>query len=52
MLSTIQLENKAITNTGSSIMDLLFEKLDEAIDDIEQGRVQTLDEAWQDIDSI
>jgi hypothetical protein len=25
--------------------------LDDAIDDIEQGRVQSIDEAWKEIDS-
>lgn len=33
-------------------MHILFNKLDEAIDDMEQGRVQTLDEAWNEIDDI
>lgn len=36
----------------SESMKILFRKLDEAIDDLEQGRVQTLDEAWKEIDSI
>ena len=33
-------------------MELLFRKLDEAIDDMEQGRVSTIDEAWEEIDAI
>lgn len=33
-------------------MDLLFRKLDEAIDDMEQGRICTIDEAWKEIDAI
>ncbi|MDD6571368.1 MAG: hypothetical protein PUF12_03160 [Thermoflexaceae bacterium] len=33
-------------------MDLLFSKLDEAIDDMENGRVQTIEEAWKEIDAI
>ena len=33
-------------------MDVLFGKLDEAIDDMENGRVQTIEEAWEEIDSI
>ncbi|MDE6602416.1 MAG: hypothetical protein K2K90_09695 [Lachnospiraceae bacterium] len=33
-------------------MEVLFGKLDEAIDDMESGRVQTIEEAWQEIDSI
>ncbi|MBD5515719.1 MAG: hypothetical protein HDR06_14045 [Lachnospiraceae bacterium] len=33
-------------------MEVLFGKLDEAIDDMESGRVQTIEEAWKEIDSI
>ena len=33
-------------------MQVLFYKLDEAIDDMEQGRVQTIEEAWKEIDAI
>lgn len=33
-------------------MQVLFHKLDEAIDDMEQGRVQTIEEAWKEIDAI
>jgi hypothetical protein len=33
-------------------MNILLSKLDDAIDDIEQGRVQSIDEAWKEIDSI
>ena len=33
-------------------MDILLGKLDEAINDMEQGRVQTIDEAWEEIDTL
>ena len=33
-------------------MDILHTKLDDAITDIETGRVQTLEEAWKEIDEI
>ena len=33
-------------------MDVLLGKLDEAIDDMENGRVQTIDEAWDKIDRV
>jgi hypothetical protein len=33
-------------------MNILLSKLDDAIDDIEQGRVQSIDEAWKEIDFI
>jgi hypothetical protein len=39
-----------ITYTIDDAMDVLLSKLDEAIDDMENGRVQTLDEAWEEID--
>lgn len=38
--------------TIDDAMSVLFEKLDEAIDDMENGRVQTIEEAWKEIDSI
>lgn len=40
------------TYTVNDAMDVLLAKLDEAIDDMEHGRVQTIDEAWEDIDAI
>lgn len=33
-------------------MEVLFHKLDEAIDDMESGKVQTVEDAWKEIDSI
>ena len=45
-------KNHEITYTLSDAMDALLMKLDEAIDDMENGRVQDLDEAWKEIDSI
>lgn len=39
-------------NTIKDAVDVLFGKLDEAIDDMENGRVQTIDEAWEEIDKI
>lgn len=33
-------------------MNVLFEKLDKAIDDMENGRVQTIEEEWKEIDDI
>ena len=34
----------------SEMMEILFSLLDEAIDDIENGRVKTLEEAWKEIE--
>lgn len=33
-------------------MKELLSKLDEAIDDMENGRVQSIEDAWEEIDSI
>jgi len=30
----------------------LFSKLDEAIEDVENGRVQTINDAWKEIDAV
>ena len=37
---------------GIGTMDVLLSKLDEAIDDMENGRVQTVEEAWAEIDAV
>ena len=42
-------DNRLIMNDA---MDELLSKLDVAIDDMEQGRVQPIDDAWKDIDRI
>ena len=36
--------------TIDDAMDILLEKLDESIDDVENNRVQTIDNAWEEID--
>lgn len=41
-----------ISYTIDDAMEVLFGKLGEAIDDMENGRVQTIEEAWGEIDSI
>ena len=42
------------TDSCRAIVELsgLLGRLDEAIDDMEQGRVQTIEEAWAEIDAI
>ena len=42
-------DNRLIMNDA---MDELLSKLDVAIDDMEQGRVQPIDDAWKEIDRI
>ena len=38
--------------TLNDAMDVLLTKLDDAIDDMEQGRVQSIEDAWKEIDQI
>ncbi len=38
--------------TIDNAMDILLEKLDDSIDDVENNRVQTIDDAWEEIDVI
>ena len=38
--------------TMNDAMDELLSKPDVAIDDMEQGRVQPIDDAWKEIDRI
>lgn len=45
-------EDKNKYNSVDSAMNHLFSLLDEAIDDIENGRVLTEEEAWKEIDEI
>lgn len=40
------------TYTINDSMNVLLGKLDGAIDDMENGRVQTIDEAWEEIDRV
>ncbi len=40
------------TYTLDDAMDILLAKLDGAIDDLEYGRAQTIDEVWKEIDVI
>lgn len=40
------------TYTINDSINVLLGKLDEAIDDMETGRVQTIDEAWDEIDRV
>ena len=40
--------NKSLSYQAEDVMKVLFQKLDEAIDDMEQGRVRTIEEAWEE----
>ena len=45
-------KNPETLDSVDSAMNLLFSKLDEAIDDMENGRVLTEEELWAEIDGI
>ena len=45
-------KSRETTYTINDAMDVLLSKLDEAIDDMENGRVQTVEEAWAEIAAV
>lgn len=51
-MDTITIHAKNNSCTVNEAINILFSKLDEAIEDMEEGRVQTIDEAWKEIDII
>ena len=52
MVTAVATRTAENTYSIDNAMDVLLRKLDEAIDDMENGRVQTIEEAWNEIDSI
>lgn len=52
-MSVMQLENvhERVENKKRLVNGLLT-KLDEAIDDMELGKVQSIEEAWEEIDAV
>ena len=44
--------SNTFTYDENTKMKLLLKTLDDALDDVEQGRVQTLEEAWVEIDAV
>ena len=49
LIATRTVENNTSIDDA---MEVLSGKLDEAIDDMENGRVQSIEEVWKEIDSI
>ena len=45
-------KSNTFTQDENTKMKLLLKTLDDALDDVEQGRVQTLEEAWVEIDAV
>ena len=52
MVAAEAVKSRQTSYTIDDAMDILLDKLDEAIDDMENGRVQSVDEAWDEIDQI
>lgn len=52
MTSIEAIKLKETSNDTNVAMEILFSKLDEAIDDMENGRVLTEEEVWAEIDAI
>lgn len=51
-MDAIAIRKQDNTYTIDNAMNILFSKLDEAIDDMENGRVQSIEDAWKEIDEI
>lgn len=45
-------KQQEVSDDVNEAMKVLFSKLDEAIDDMENGRVLTEEELWAEIDAI
>ena len=45
-------KHKQVEYTIDDAMDALLLQLDEGIDDMEAGRVQSVEDAWKEIDEI
>lgn len=45
-------KNQETSYTLADAMNVLFSKLDEAIDDVENGRLISEEELWAEIDTI
>ena len=46
------INNQGMANTLDDVMQVLFSKLDDAIDDVENGRVISEEELWKELDAI
>ncbi len=46
------INNQEMANTLDDVMQVLFSKLDDAIDDVENGRVISEEELWKELDAI
>ena len=46
------INNQDMANTLDDAMQVLFLKLDDALDDVENGRVISEEELWEELDAI
>lgn len=46
------INHQDMTNTLDDAMQVLFSKLDDAIDDVKNGRVISEEELWKELDAI
>lgn len=46
------INNQDMVNTLDDAMRVLFSKLDDAIDDVENGRIISEEELWKELDTI
>ena len=46
------INHQDMANTLDDAMQVLFSKLDDAIDDVENGRVISEEELWEELDAI
>ena len=52
MATTEAKKTRESTHSINDAIDILLDKLDEGIDDMENGRIQSVEDAWKDIDQI
>ena len=52
MAPVATIDNNKTSYDVKDAMNILFNKLDEAIDDIENGRTLSSEEMWKEIDEI
>ena len=52
MIAAEATKSRESTYSVNDAIDILLEKLDEGIDDLENGRIQSVEASWEDIDQI
>ena len=46
------ISNHGADNTLDNVLQVFFSKLDEAIEDMENGRIVSAEDLWEELDSI